>query len=692
MMYSQQYQNPTRIVSGTVNVNNDDVVLGCNTSAGAVILNLGAIPANRWNTVWKLYVVDSSNNASVNNITINAGSGQTINGASSLVISTNGGGALIRILTNTSFIATLSSGAGGGGGYNTVQDEGSPLPQRTTIDFVGAGVTATDNGSKTIVTISGGGASVTTVSNAQLNNLINTNAVVAGQQYLVTPVNYVNGAGVLVTGTGTNSVSSSGIGNFLNADYQKVGNYSGVSGFTAIIGIWDSTYPSFTVGDVVIYNNGHYKNLTGATGTAPNVDTTNWVYLTPSVTNGYIAESDYVIYNSSPSVNAIVYREDKRENKVDLFVSGLNNTLIDFQWGRDLANKNVIQGSSIFAATNSNASFISNVLDSGRFYSTTTHTDAGSFLSNVITGNSIFTVTDNKSNVRYNEVISNSSVEVALIGVGAIFDSNTVTSGGSIQISGELKATGVFRKNFVSQSTFSFVEINQANIESNKLSNASTFRFTGNISLIDILRNNLDSNGLIDIVTASGVDIMDKSIIEDCSVTNNASFITPTYGSFLLGSGKMRYCIIRNHGSVVNYINGFHKNIQSRICEEGYSNWQETLDFSDPTICNPATLAVTIPTWMTPFVGEFECLNIPSIGIGVSSITNAPTLHPFIFKPSAIDTLPVAAVLIAGAVANDIVANASGLLQAVGRVNGCDRFTFEVFGNLVGLTQQSLFV
>jgi hypothetical protein len=39
--------------------------------------------------------------------------------------------------------------------YDTVQNEGSNLTQRSTIDFIGAGVTAADNGSKTTVTIPG---------------------------------------------------------------------------------------------------------------------------------------------------------------------------------------------------------------------------------------------------------------------------------------------------------------------------------------------------------------------------------------------------------------------------------------------------------------------------------------------------------------------------------------------------------
>lgn len=45
--------------------------------------------------------------------------------------------------------------AASGSGYDTVEDEGTPLTQRTTINFAGAGVTAADSGGKTVVTIPG---------------------------------------------------------------------------------------------------------------------------------------------------------------------------------------------------------------------------------------------------------------------------------------------------------------------------------------------------------------------------------------------------------------------------------------------------------------------------------------------------------------------------------------------------------
>ncbi len=60
-------------------------------------------------------------------------------------------------------IHKFSGGGGGGSGYDTIQDEGSNLTQRNTINFTGAGVTASDDffGTKTEVNIPGAVASQT---------------------------------------------------------------------------------------------------------------------------------------------------------------------------------------------------------------------------------------------------------------------------------------------------------------------------------------------------------------------------------------------------------------------------------------------------------------------------------------------------------------------------------------------------
>ena len=61
-LFSTPYPNPSRVVSGTPQLYADDVVLLCNTTSSAVTINLDQIPANYWNTTWKLYVVDNSDN------------------------------------------------------------------------------------------------------------------------------------------------------------------------------------------------------------------------------------------------------------------------------------------------------------------------------------------------------------------------------------------------------------------------------------------------------------------------------------------------------------------------------------------------------------------------------------------------------------------------------------------------------
>jgi len=66
-------------------------------------------------------------------------------------------------------------------GYNTIQDEGVSLPQRTILDFQGAGVTVTDNGLKTIVTIpSSIGFFSQTANSTPVTNTINELTLIDG--------------------------------------------------------------------------------------------------------------------------------------------------------------------------------------------------------------------------------------------------------------------------------------------------------------------------------------------------------------------------------------------------------------------------------------------------------------------------------------------------------------------------------
>jgi hypothetical protein len=215
-MYAQQYPNPTRTVTGTISVNNDDVVLACDTSTLAVTLNLGQIAQGYWNTNWKLYVYDSSNNASVNNITINAGSGQKINNANSITINTNGGAYLISVLNNTSFIGNFNGASGGAisQAYQTIQNKGVALTQRSTLNFKNNFlVTASDN--------SGASKTEVVIENQSLYAILNmTNPA----------TNYVP-----INGTKLGSPYSILSGTTITNYSSNVGN---ITGFNNTTGIW----------------------------------------------------------------------------------------------------------------------------------------------------------------------------------------------------------------------------------------------------------------------------------------------------------------------------------------------------------------------------------------------------------------------------------------------------------------------
>lgn len=72
-------------------------------------------------------------------------------------------------------------------GYSSIEDEGTPLTNRSTLNFVGAGVSVADSGSKTVVTITTPSVAYSeNITYAALLNLFNTSALEVGKQYILT--------------------------------------------------------------------------------------------------------------------------------------------------------------------------------------------------------------------------------------------------------------------------------------------------------------------------------------------------------------------------------------------------------------------------------------------------------------------------------------------------------------------------
>lgn len=142
-----------------------------------------------------------------------------------------------------------------------------------------------------------------------------------------------------INGYISNAYEARGV--FLNADYQFVGDYSGVFAVTGVavgntgIGVWDTSLEaSISTGDIVFWNGLHYQVTDDAAfaGTNPAATPLAYTVLPKSAANvGYIREVDFVHYNIVGDYFA--FRADNRDNKV-WYNDGV------FQWGNDNVTKN----------------------------------------------------------------------------------------------------------------------------------------------------------------------------------------------------------------------------------------------------------------------------------------------------------------------------------------------------------------
>lgn len=367
LLPNQRYPNTTRTINGTNNnVYENDVVLLCDTATSAVSLNLAEIPAN-FLTTYKLYVVDNSNNALVNNITINAPAGYKINNQDFITINVNNGRAIITISGENNYTATLNYGTGGIANVAIKYNGTTITPTVSSINFTGSYVNATTVGNDVTVTIQ---PTLISVTYAQLTTLINTNALIPAQSYLITDAIYLNTApiettSIVLEAISTNKLAIQGSGFFLNADYQNVGDYSSVTGFAGQLGVWT---PSLTpvVNNVCIWDNIHWVNVSGANGSQPSDVSTDWTALAKTNTNGYVLVCDTIEYKVSS--NQIISRKDNQQNIVQNNINSYSlpsffEAFKYFQWGNINCNYNNVSGESCFYCCNSIDSIFSNLIN-----------------------------------------------------------------------------------------------------------------------------------------------------------------------------------------------------------------------------------------------------------------------------------------------------------------------------------------
>lgn len=715
-LFATQYPNNSRTVIGTPVIFNDDSILLCDTALAPVVINLLDIPNDYWNTPWKLYVVDKSNNASINNITINAGAGQTINGASSITLSVNGECALIRIVGNTQFVAQLSASGATIGGH-IIQDEGVSLTQRPYLNFIGPGVVASDNAisGKTDVTISGGFVVVTY---AQLTTLANANGLFPGTNYSITDAEFgstpIIPTNVVVTAITTNKVSLSGQGIFFNADYQGVGDYSGVPTYSGTnLGIWTSTLP-VVVGDVCIWSNFMYLNLTGANGVAnPETDAVNWQLIPYSVTKGYILEVDAIEYQQS--TNWIISRTDNRFNLVERAIPSSLNSLNRFPWGNSVVSLNSVTKNSNFDICNckTKLNILANTLINTEltFGLINLPCAVGSMLGNTLTN--VTGVFQNSCKAFNENVIVDTQLNTIEFNDGPISNNNifdsaiTITNNGGFITNNDIvsstiivafnSGSGTINFNTFSTSSMSISGSNSGSIEYNKVLSSSSITMLNNVGIIGKFdpkggSNILEQSAQLIIETNNGVfygnafknaTIVNISINNSEVSSNNWYAVTFTLSNNNFGVGKTTATGLTFNANILT------KQINAGIGDFGINTIGYDLDCSDPTIYDGGTNTLTIPGTIATFFGFYELKNAG--GKTINKINNLSSGWSTQFVNDAGNTT-FNSVAIAGAVASQIVST-SGLAAFVVkyRLNGTDSISLQLNGTFCAVTQSLIY-
>lgn len=219
----------------------------------------------------------------------------------------------------------------------------------------------------------GGSAScINPVTKAEMDALVTAGGLSQGCRYIITDrpsvgVNLRMGMGIILNAAATNKLELRAEALYLNADYQSAGVYSGVTGFAGNVGIWYSGMSVPAINSVAIYNNLHYKNLTGAVGTAPSGDVVNWVLLSASLTNGYILVADEIEYDYPNDF--IQNSKDRLKNDIgSTFASGIN-AVGTFQWGRTSTFNNYERNNTT-SNRNLRQNYSNNIGDAGTFTTT----------------------------------------------------------------------------------------------------------------------------------------------------------------------------------------------------------------------------------------------------------------------------------------------------------------------------------
>jgi len=180
------------------------------------------------------------------------------------------------------------------------------------------------------------GLKITSVPYSVLEAARSASLLTVGDSYLITDK---ADAGIIVDVSASNRISLRAKGLFLVPDFQDVGTYTttplpkGIN--QKVWSLSEQSGTPYANGDIVFLDGIMYQVIddTLFDTNSPDSNASAYEALIKNVNNGYILETDAIIYNFTD--DAIIERQDKRGNI-------LNGNVNNFQWGNDnVFNNNI---------------------------------------------------------------------------------------------------------------------------------------------------------------------------------------------------------------------------------------------------------------------------------------------------------------------------------------------------------------
>ena len=601
--FQTKYSNTIREVSGlSVIVQKDDSILKVNTSLGPCTILLLDIPTNI-DLLYNLHIIDVSNNASINNITINTALSDTINSLSTLVLDQNNGGVKIENLSQNAYVGTLNYFNAAGGTDEKVKitsaDTTTGFLQNKLVAGTGVTLSLLNSGGNEQLQINSSGSGVYVKTNAELITEITSNAIVPDGLYLITDVPLSDG-GVYIRGLSANSVSLHGAGIFLNNDFQNLGgNFAG---------IWNSTLtPTINVTRVG-WQGLTYLNITGVNSASdPKGDTTNWTLQSKTAAaSEYIKEIDFILYDWKN--NRLTLREDKRNNIIENFTETKApnvNSIEGFQWGNDYVTDNKVINNSFMENWNQTSTIFNNNNISNNAFVRAASFAGPQFDNNSAIGFSGYNVNTSQSTFSYNTLENESSINANASVTGQISNNilrirsaisaeffngtsiidNTLIDSSSITAT---SSTGVIQNNFCSGYLSRILAMDfQGRCQNNNLSYGSTIDCRNGVGSAQINDNKLSSVSNLFLNIFGGTctfNTLDTSKIS-CAATNVATLII-SYNN-LINKSEINTDNAFNNGAIRhNFLKNTSKIASDR--NEGVIDYNDLVNFSEIRSINNA--------------------------------------------------------------------------------------------------------